>query len=123
MKSKRAVKWVRMTAADLKPPTPSDLARLASAATAARIDTSEIPERKSLKRHGPIWRAIVAEMRRQALTGHALWKKARAFCPRIPESAVYEFLNDKRSVRVEYADAMLEGLQLRVTPGGRKKAG
>jgi hypothetical protein len=41
----------------------------------------------------------------------------------IPESAVYEFLSDKRSVRVEYADAMLQALRVRLVLPRRKKAG
>jgi hypothetical protein len=62
-------------------------------------------------------------MQRQGLSGHALWKLARAFAPQMPESAVYEFLSDKRSVRVEYADAMLQALQVRLVSPRRKKAG
>jgi len=76
-----------------------------------------------MKRHGPIWHAIADGMQRQGLSGHALWKLANRFCPRMPESAVYEFLTDKRSVRVEYADAMLEALGVRLTTARRRHAG
>ena len=60
---------------------------------------------------------------RRGLSGHALWMLARPFAPQMPESAVYEFLADKRSVRVEYAGAMLQGLGVRLIPSRRKKAG
>ena len=122
MKSKRDVKWVRMSAAEVRPPSAGDLRRL-KRASAGAIDTSDIPEQRSMKKHGPIWSAIVGEMIRQGLTGHGLWKKAREFCPKIPESAVYEFLKDKRSVRVEYADAMLQALGVKLTVERRKQAG
>ena len=62
-------------------------------------------------------------MQRQGLSGHALWKLARPFAPQMPESAVYEFLADKRSVRVEYADAMLQALGVRLVLSPRKRAG
>lgn len=76
-----------------------------------------------MKRHGPIWHAIAEGMQRQGLSGHALWKLARQICPRMPESAVYEFLADKRSVRVEYADAMLQALGVRLMPARKRRAG
>ena len=86
------------------------------------VDTSEMREMAEMKRHGPIWRAIAEGMRRQGLSGHGLWKLAREFCAQMPESAVYEFLADKRSVRVEYADAMLQALGVRLTPSRRRRA-
>lgn len=85
------------------------------------IDTSDIPEQK-FTRKGPLWKAITDEMRRQGLTGHKLWKLSREYCPKIPESAVYEFMANKRSVRVDYADAMLQALGLRITPAQRRRA-
>jgi hypothetical protein len=106
----------------IKPPTPKDLARLERAG-AAPIDTRQIPAVRAMKRHGPIWHAIADGMRRQGLSGHRLWKLSQPFCPRMPESAVYEFLSDKRSVRVEYADAMLQALGIRLTSSRKKRAG
>jgi hypothetical protein len=87
------------------------------------IDTTDIPESRRLKRHGPIWQAIADGMQRQGLSGHALWKLARPFCPQMPESAVYEFLADKRSVRVEYADAMLQAVGVRLIAARKRRAG
>jgi len=123
MKSKRAKSDViRIHAVNLPATSTDHLDRL-EGAMAGPIDTSDIPVMKSMKRHGPIWTAIVNEMMRQGLTGHRLWKKAREYCPRIPESAVYEFMKDRRSVRVEYADAMLQALNLKLTSARHKRAG
>jgi hypothetical protein len=123
MKSTHDSKIIRITAAQLKPPTARDVDRLRKAAMMP-IDTSEIPEvRISRRPKGPIWHAVVDEMRRQGLTGHRLWKMARPFCSKIPESAVYEFLSNRRSVRVEYADAMLQALGIRFLSTRRRRAG
>jgi len=86
------------------------------------IDTTDVPEVRGMKRHGPIWNAVTDGMHRSGLTGHGLWKRAREFCPRMPESAVYEFLADKRSVRVEYADAMLQALGVRLVSPRKRRA-
>jgi hypothetical protein len=115
-------KLVTAQANQLGAASSQDLDRL-ERAMAAQVDTSDIPERPALKRHGPIWNAVAAEMRRQGLSGHRLWKRARAFCPRLPESAVYEFLSDKRSVRVEYADAMLQALDIHLIGSRKRRAG
>jgi hypothetical protein len=114
---------IQVVAAQLKPPTARDLDRLEKSASAS-IDTSDIAEVRISKRpKGPIWHAVVGEMRRQGLTGHRLWKMARPFCSQIPESAVYEFLANQRSVRVEYADAMLQALGLCFAATRRIRAG
>jgi hypothetical protein len=113
---------VRISAAELPAATAEELDAL-ERAMEGPIDTSEIPERRTMKRHGPIWNAIVGEMHRRGMSGHGLWKLAREHCPRIPESAVYEFMADKRSVRVEYADAMLMALDVRLAPARRRRAG
>jgi hypothetical protein len=114
---------VQISAAQLLPPTQADLDRLAKAA-AGPIDTTDIPPARLARRpHSPIRHAITQEMRRRGLTGHRLWKLAQPFCHRLPESAVYEFLAAKRSVRVEYADAMLQAMGLRLTADRRKRAG
>jgi len=116
-------KLVRVHASRLRAPSQKDFRRLERAGL-GRVNTSDIPEQEFVSRSpGPIWRAITDELRRRGLTGHRLWKMAQPFCPRLPESAVYEFMGKKRSVRVEYADAMLQALGLRLTPSRRKKAG
>jgi hypothetical protein len=89
----------------------------------APVDTSDIPPMQFPKRpFSPIRKAIIDEMRRQDLTAYRLWKLANSYQPRLPESAVYEFLANKRSVRVDYADAMLQALGLRFAPTARKRA-
>lgn len=118
---------VRFDASQIRPPSAADLQRIARAGSRP-VDTRDITELRHIKRHGPIWNAVAEGMRRQALSGHRLWKLARPFCPQMPESAVYEFLTDKRSVRVEYADAMLQALgvrsiALRPIAVGKKRAG
>lgn len=116
-------KMVQFSAGQVKPPTKADLERLARAAKGP-INFSNIPEQRSFpRRKGPLWHAIVSEMYRQGLTGHKLWKLSREYCPKIPESAVYEFMSNKRSVRVDYADAMLQALGLRITSAQRRRAG
>jgi hypothetical protein len=114
---------VRLAASQLKRPTRRDLRRLEQA-SAGPVDTSDIAELHISKRHrGPIRQAVIDEMRRQGLSGHRVWKLAREYCPRLAESAVYEFIANKRSVRVEYADALLQALGLQLTPSGQKQAG
>jgi hypothetical protein len=122
-KSSASAKLVRIAAAQLPSPTQADLDRLSRGAS-QRIDTSDIPPaRLSRRPFSPIRQAIIDEMRRQGHTGHRLWKLAQTFCRQLPESAVYEFLAAKRSVRVEYADAMLQALGLRLSTARRKRAG
>jgi hypothetical protein len=118
----RALKLVKFNASEIASPSPADRQRVWRAFKGP-VDTSEIREVRGMKRHGPIWNAIADAMQRQGLSGHALWKLARVFSPQMPESAVYEFLADKRSVRVEYADAMLQALGVRLISSRRKKAG
>ena len=119
---RRKAKTTRFGLSQIKPPSQKDLDRLERAATSP-IDTREVPEVRAMKRHGPIWHAITDGMCRQGLSGHGLWKRAQPFCPRMPESAVYEFLGDKRSVRVEYADALLQALGVRFMSSRTKRAG
>ena len=116
----RASKIIRFSASRIAPPNPADRRRIRRAFKGP-VDTTDIPEVRGIKRHGPIWNAIADAMQRQGLSGHALWKLARPFAPQMPESAVYEFLSDKRSVRVEYADAMLQALQVRLVSSPKKK--
>jgi hypothetical protein len=119
---RRTPKLIRFDASQVRRPTPAEARRMRRAASGP-IDTTDIPEFRRLKRHGPIWHAIADGMQRQGLSGHALWKLARPFCPQMPESAVYEFLADKRSVRVEYADAMLQAVGVRMIAARKRRAG
>lgn len=94
------------------------------------VDTSDIPERvgpcsRVVRDTGgrivkpgqsPLRAAILAEVKRRGISGHRLWKEARAYCDTIPESAVYEFLAGKRQVGLAYLDAMLEATDLTVRP-------
>ena len=119
---RHVTKLVRFRASQIKPPTEADLQRI-ERASSGPIKTRDIPPVRRMKRHGPIWHAIADGMQRQGLSGHALWKLANRYCPQMPESAVYEFLSDKRSVRVEYADAMLQALGVRMTAARKRHAG
>jgi hypothetical protein len=90
----------------------------------APVDTTDIPERHFARRpFSPIRKAIIEELHRQGLTAYRLWKLANRFSPKLPESAVYEFLANKRSVRVDYADAMLRALGIELSVPKRKRAG
>jgi hypothetical protein len=90
------------------------------------IDTSDIPEArvgssKSAGRthgdeHGLLRQAILSELGHRQLTRYELWKQARHFCPKLPESAVYEFLRGTRQVGVVYVEAMLQALGLCIRP-------
>jgi hypothetical protein len=119
---------VRKTLADIKPPTPRELAELRRAMNGP-IDTSEIPERTLPVRHpvvragdgriagkppSAIREAILHELGRRKMTRYALWKRARAFCPTLPDSAVYEFLLGRRMIGVVYCEALFEALGLGV---------
>lgn len=108
--------------------TPSELARLARQRDEP-VDTSDIPERVGPcdrlvrnaagrivnPRQSPLRAAILAEVERRGLSGHRLWKAARAYCDTIPESAVYEFLAGKRQIGLAYLDAILEAMDLTVS--------
>jgi hypothetical protein len=65
---------------------------------------------------GGIRGAIIKEMQRQGLTRYQLWKTSRALCPKLPSSAVYEFLDGRRQAGSNYIEAMLEALRLEVRP-------
>lgn len=120
---------VRKSAGRIRRSTPSELARLASLKDRP-VDTSDIPERvgpchrvvrdaggRILRpERSPLRAAILAEVKRRRISGHRLWKEARAYCDTIPESAVYEFLNGKRQIGLAYLDAILEAMDLAVSP-------
>jgi hypothetical protein len=120
---------VRRTAADIKPPTPKELARLRRAMNGP-IDTSDIPEqvlpgrypvirddrgRIPTKPRSLIREAILGELGRRKMTRYELWKRARQHCSTLPNSAVYEFLLGRRAISIDYCEAMLKALNLGVT--------
>ncbi len=128
-----ASKLVRIKVEDLPKATAADLARL-RAAMEGPIDTSDSPEKtgpfRRLKRDAqgrlpqplpelrdsPIRRAILAQLERRQMTRYALWQAARVHCPRLPASAVYEFLRGQRVLGLSYAEALLEAAELVVAP-------
>lgn len=65
---------------------------------------------------GGIRGAIIGEMQRQGLTRYQLWKKSQLVCPKLPSSAVYEYLDGRRQAGVTYVEAMLDALGLEVRP-------
>ncbi len=128
-----ASKLVRHKAGETPAPTPEDLARLRAGAKGP-IDTSDIPEEKGplrrIKRDAqgrlpqpipslrtsPIRLAIRAQLDRRHMTRYELWQAARVHCPRLPASAVYEFLRGQREIGLPYAEALLEAAGLVVAP-------
>lgn len=122
---------VRKSAKKIRRSSPSELARLADKIDEP-VDTSDLPERVGpcervvrdaqgrivRPRESPLRAAILEEVKRRGISGHRLWKEARAFCDTIPESAVYEFLSGKRQLGLAYLDAILEALDLTVQPAG-----
>jgi hypothetical protein len=125
---KRRPRPVRKSASELAPATARDLKRLRGAME-RDIDTSEIPERQP-GRGAPARRtaagkpiappasairdAIRRELGRRQITRYQLWKRARAHCPTLPESAVYEFLRGERQIGLEYVEALLAAVDLEV---------
>ena len=104
--SKRRSRVVRKSAGEIASSTPRELERLRRRMDRA-IDTSEIPERQPGRAararrtaegkpfkppESAIRDAIRHELGRRQITRYELWKRARAHCPTLPESAVYEFL-------------------------------
>jgi hypothetical protein len=67
-------------------------------------------------RDSPIRRAIRAELGRRQMTRYQLWKAARAHCPTVTQSAVYEFLRGQRDISLKYAEALLKATGLGVAP-------
>jgi hypothetical protein len=119
-------RMVRHRAGKLPKRTPqrmSDLKRL-SQRPDEEIDTSEIPKQdprderwvRGGHRVGGIRGAIILEMGRRGLTRYKLWKLARKHCPKLSNSAVYEYLDGRRQVGGDYIEAMLEALELEVHP-------
>jgi hypothetical protein len=119
---------VRKSAGEIVPSTSRDLERLRRMAD-RDIDTSDIPERKPARavrarrtREARVFNpapsairdAIRRELGRRQITRYELWKRARALCPTLPESAVYEFLRGERQIGIEYVEALLSAVDLEV---------
>jgi len=118
---------VRISAAEVPTASRQALARL-RAAMESPIDTSEIPEgrpgsaraRRAAAGARPpvvpsrIRDAILSELGRQAITRYELWKRARAFCPTLSESAVYEFLRGQRQIGLSYVEALMAAVGVSV---------
>ena len=122
-------KLVQRTASQIPPTTEQDLARL-RAAMEGPIDTSDIPEvsagavrvkrdaagRLPVRPKSPIRDAILAALGRRRMTRYELWKRAQAHCPRLPQSAVYEYLRGGRAIGAPYLEALFAAAGLQVAP-------
>lgn len=95
-----------------------------AASSTSPVDTSDIPEQQPSDGTrvrgghlvGGIRGAIIKEMQRQGLTRYQLWKNARILRPKLPSSAVYEYLDGRRQAGGTYIEAMLDALRLEVRP-------
>ena len=117
---------IRRAEAELPATSPEELARLLAIPDEA-IDTTDIPERlgergrlrrdengRLPRRRSPIREAILAAMEDRQMTAYAVWKQARAHCPTLSESAVGEFLKGRRSIGIEYLEAIMQALGLTI---------
>src|SRR5271166_3697327 len=100
--------------------TLGDLDRL-EAAMNHPIDTSDIPETTKLgprlkrdasgrlqkKPVSPIRKAILSALDHREMTRYRLWQRARAQCPTLSQSAVYEYLRGERDIGVAYVEALM----------------
>ena len=119
---------VRRSAAKIPDSTLEELARLETA-MARRIDTSDIPETKKLgprlKRDAsgrlqkrplsPIRKAILSALGHRQMTRYRLWQKAKAQCPTLSQSAVYEYLRGERDIGVTYVEALMAASGVKVS--------
>jgi hypothetical protein len=53
------------------------------------------------------------------MTRYRLWQEARRLCPTITTSAVYGFLGGSREIGLEYAEALMGSVGLRVAGPGK----
>jgi hypothetical protein len=63
-------------------------------------------------RDSPIRRAILDQLERRRMTRYQLWQAARASCPTLPSSAVYEYLRGQREIGTPYAEALMKAAGL-----------
>jgi hypothetical protein len=126
-----AAEAVRLTTAELPPPSAEGLARL-RAAMGAPVDTSDVPDaggrrrvergpggRLPKPRESPIRAALLEELGRRGMTRYQLWRAARAHCPTLHQSAVYEYLRGRREIGLPYAEAMMQAAGLVVSRARR----
>ena len=92
------------------------------------IDISDIPEtpadavrvkrdasgRLPVRQKSPIRDAILTALGRRQMTRYMLWKKAQRYCPKLPQSAVYEYLRGGRAIGAPYLEALFTAAGLRV---------
>jgi hypothetical protein len=120
-----APKTVRKSAEEVLPASTADLDRL-HAAMDGRIDSMDIPERRTFQRvkrdpngklpprKSIIREAVTREMQRLHLTSYRLWRMARAHYPTLSQSAVHEFLKGQRQLELPSIEALLAAVNLRV---------
>ncbi len=130
---------VSRSASEIPKPTPEHLAKL-RAAMECPINTSDIPEIKQLglrlkrdasgrlqkKPLGLIRKTILSALGHHQMTRYRLWQKAKAQCPTLSQSAVYEYLRGRRDIGVKYAEALIavSGVKVSVAkPAEKPKAG
>ncbi len=53
-------------------------------------------------------------MAERGMTAYALWKEAKTHSPTISETAVGEFLKGIRSIGLEYLEAIMASLDLKI---------
>ena len=116
---------VRTAAADI-PRTPKEELDRLEAAMAGSIDTSEISERQEIEPlvpdeagrlsslKSPIRAAVIRAMTHHGINANELCKRVRVYCPRLSQSALYEFLKGRRNIGLDYLDAILAALELEV---------
>jgi hypothetical protein len=75
-----------------------------------------LPEPLPELRSSPIRKTILEQLGRQEMTRYELWQKARVYCPRIPGSAVYEYLRGQREIGTPYVEALLQAAGLEIAP-------
>jgi hypothetical protein len=119
-------KIVRRKAGQVPPTSPERLAAIEAIPDEA-IDYSDIPQMpggerlvrdedgRLRRRPSKIREAVAAAMADRKMTAYALWKAARPHCPTLSEAAVGEFLKGKRSIGLDYLEAILTALELAVT--------
>jgi hypothetical protein len=103
-----------------RPVCPDDIPELKGTEVPVCRDASgKLPKRK----FGPVRQAILQSLDEHEMTRYELWKKARTHCVTLSRSAVYEYLRGSRDIGVEYAEALMEAVELKVVAEGRRRPG
>jgi hypothetical protein len=131
-KKSAETKVVRKSSVEVPRPSKTDLDRL-RAAMEKKIDTTEIPERRTFQRlkrdargrlplrKSIIREAVVQEMQHLDITAYRLWQLARQHYPSLSQAAVHEFLKGQRQLELPSVEAILAAVNLRIVRGIRKK--